>query len=283
LGVDSAGKAVSMGSFVGYTNTSTTSNLVIHNSFYISGNGGNSPTTNISYCIFYTGPSKFVNNILVNNRPNSPGNLNSIFSTSSSSQTNYTDYNVCYHVPDNGIFALAYPTNLSFQQWVGLGKDVHSLLLSPGFVLPDAPSRLLDLHISSSSPAEHAGTSSGSYTTTYDYDGDVRADNSPVDIGADAPRNIITAVPDINGLEGLKVVPNPNNGSFVVTMKLNTVKYVSFKIYNLIGQVVYQTPGYRFQGTQTKQINTSSLAKGFYFLQVEVGKESITKKILISK
>jgi hypothetical protein len=144
--------------------------------------------------------------------------------------------------------------------------------------LPDAPSRLLDLHISSSSPAEHAGTSSGSYTTTYDYDGDVRADNSPVDIGADAPRNIVTAVPDINGLEGLKVVPNPNNGSFVVTMKLNTVKYVSFKIYNLIGQVVYQTPGYRFQGTQTKQINTSSLAKGFYFLQVEVGKESIIQK-----
>jgi len=282
LGVDSAGKAVPMGSFVGYTNTSTTNNLVIHNSFYITGNGGNSPTTNISYCIFYTGPSTFVNNILVNNRPNSTGNLNSIYSTSSGSQTNYTDYNVCYHVPDNGLFAIGYPGNLSFQQWVSLGKDVHSVLLPPNFVLPDAPTRLLDLHITSTSAAEHAGTS-GSYTTIYDYDGDVRADNSPVDIGADAPKDIVTAVPNISGLQDLKVIPNPNNGLFAVKMKLNTIKDVSFKLYNLIGQAVYETPVNHFSGTQTKQINRSDLASGIYFLQIKIGKESFTQKILVSR
>ena len=192
LGVDSAGHAVPGGSFIGYTNTSTTTNRVIHNSFYITGNGGSSPA-NISYCIFYTGPSNFVNNILVNNRPNPTGSLNSIFSNSSSSQTNYTDYNVCYHVP-NGIFALSSSGNLSFSQWMNLGQDVHSVLMQPNFVSPDEPTRLLDLHVAAPTPVDHSGTSFGSYTTTYDYDGDVRANISPVDIGADAVTEVVTPV-----------------------------------------------------------------------------------------
>lgn len=283
LGVDSAGNAVSMGSFTGYTNISTTNNLVIHNSFYITGNGSNSATPNVSKCVYYEGASSFVNNIMVNNRPNAPLSVNFVFSTSSSSQNNYTDYNIYYHVPDSVIFASAYPNNLTFQQWINLGKDVHSLLVSPGFILPDAPTRLLDLHIQSSSPAEHAGTAFGNYTTNFDYDGDIRADNTPVDIGADAPRIFVTGIPDIDGLEDLRIFPNPNNGQFIIRVKLNTIKYVSFTLYNLSGQKIFETAASRFQGTQTKQISTGSLANGVYFLQVKIGKQSLTQKILISR
>ncbi|HEU5168229.1 MAG TPA: T9SS type A sorting domain-containing protein, partial [Chitinophagaceae bacterium] len=282
LGVDSAGNAVPGASFIGYTNTSTTTNRVIHNSFYITGNGGSSPA-NISYCISYTGPSNFVNNILVNNRPNPTGSVNAIFSNSPASQTNYTDYNVCYHVP-NGIFALSSSGNLSFQQWMGLGKDVQSVLAQPNYVSPDGPTRLLNLHVAAPTPVDHRGTSFGSYTTTYDYDGDVRANLSPVDIGADAVTDVVvTAVTNINGLEYFRVFPNPNNGLFVIKMKLSTVKEVSFRLYNSLGEAIYQSQVYHFYGAQQEQINRTNLASGVYFLETRIGKESFIQKIFISR
>ncbi|WP_276501982.1 T9SS type A sorting domain-containing protein [Terrimonas pollutisoli] len=179
LGIDSAGNATSKWPSTGYSNTYTTNNRVVHNTIYIAGHGEGS-----SECVSYYGSSSFVNNILVNVRTSTSG-INSIFSTASSSHDSYSDYNVCYQ-GTNTIFSTAYPRNLNFQQWKDKGKDVHSVLVQPNFVLPDGPTRLLDLHVTGTTPAERRGTSFGSYSTTFDFDGDVRANNSPVDIGADA-------------------------------------------------------------------------------------------------
>lgn len=94
---------------------------------------------------------------------------------------------------------------------------------------------------------------------------------------------IVTAVPDIDGLEELRVFPNPNNGSFDVKLKLNTPKEVSFSLTTITGKIVYQSGVSRLSGIQIKHIDQSRLAAGVYFLQVNIGVKRVIQKIVVAR
>jgi hypothetical protein len=75
----------------------------------------------------------------------------------------------------------------------------------------------------------------------------------------------------------VQVVPNPNNGTFVVTLDNSGDLTSHIKILNSLGQVV-------FERTETVEnlinVDISSLASGIYYLQVSTGEETIVKKIV---
>jgi hypothetical protein len=184
LGVDTSGATVARGSFTGYTNNHTGSNLFTHNTVYITGvNGYLATGLNSSTCIFWIGGSTFVNNILVNKRTY-PGNvtLSKIYTPTSESQGAYIDYNV-YDNNANHNFAQGFGT---FPLWQNSGRDSKSVLFNPNFINPEGPTRTLDLHVTGATPAERRGTSVTNYSTAVDYDGSSRPFNTPVDVGADA-------------------------------------------------------------------------------------------------
>jgi hypothetical protein len=92
---------------------------------------------------------------------------------------------------------------------------------------------------------------------------------------------IITAVPNIDGLEEFAIIPNPNNGHFTVKMKLNVLKEVQFRLINMLGQTLYESPNWHLSGTQTKQIVLEKAPAGYYLLETRIGKEIFSRPIVI--
>jgi hypothetical protein len=92
---------------------------------------------------------------------------------------------------------------------------------------------------------------------------------------------ITTGVPNINGLEEFKIIPNPNNGIFTIRLKLNTIKEVKFRIFNLMTQLVYESEKYQLFGQQHKLIDGSKWPAGVYLLETKIGKETFMQKIIV--
>ncbi|MBL0155086.1 MAG: hypothetical protein IPP93_17060 [Chitinophagaceae bacterium] len=180
LGLDTAGNTVTNGLFVGYTNTPTSVSTIAHNSFYLAGSNAISSNNGGAFCLFWQGSSAVFNNIMVNERTYLTGNASAIYLSSASAQLPYLDYNVYYHPQ-----GLRFSTDIdSFKVWKTDSRDPHSVFLPPNFVNRNAPTRLLDLHVFGQTVAERRGADT--YTVIADFDGDIRQNKSPVDVGADA-------------------------------------------------------------------------------------------------
>jgi len=92
---------------------------------------------------------------------------------------------------------------------------------------------------------------------------------------------VITAIPNIDGLEEFKVMPNPSRGIFSVRLKLTLGKKVSLELKDILGnRVYYSAPGI-VSGSFTKTLDISHLPKGIYFLITRIGPDFVTEKIII--
>ena len=72
----------------------------------------------------------------------------------------------------------------------------------------------------------------------------------------------------------LEIYPNPSNGEFTIE---STSKIESIKVFNILGETIYQTAKDNLQAT----INLSSQPKGIYFVQVKTEKGILNRKIVI--
>jgi hypothetical protein len=91
---------------------------------------------------------------------------------------------------------------------------------------------------------------------------------------------IVTAIPNIVGLESYLVAPNPFHGSIVVNLKLSQAKNVSFDVYDLSAHIVYRVNPMSWTGQNSKEINLSNLTDGIYFLRITVNKQYFIYKIV---
>ncbi len=88
-----------------------------------------------------------------------------------------------------------------------------------------------------------------------------------------APTNIKTTA-SINKL--VNVYPNPNNGEFTLT--LNNVAMANIIIYNVLGEVVYNT----IQTSANSIIRLTNIANGTYMLKATTGTAIYTHKLFIN-
>ncbi len=77
------------------------------------------------------------------------------------------------------------------------------------------------------------------------------------------------------------VYPNPNSGVFTIT--LEAYEMVNIKLINAIGEVVYSEEGVQVNGSMNKQIETSGLANGVYYLNLTGETVNSIEKIIIRK
>jgi subtilase family serine protease/thiamine pyrophosphokinase len=91
---------------------------------------------------------------------------------------------------------------------------------------------------------------------------------------------ITTSIPNIDGVEEVTVLPNPTKGALAVRLKLNTAKVVSFRVSDAQGREVYRRGAQRINGTTTQVIDLHKEAAGIYYLQVQVGAQTFTEKIV---
>jgi PKD repeat protein len=92
-------------------------------------------------------------------------------------------------------------------------------------------------------------------------------------------------VTDLSNLTGenihSSVFPNPSNGTFQLDLNGLNEGTVKLSVYNTVGQVVYETNATATNGELSKSLNLNNLSSGVYFLKVNSGSASHTKKIVI--
>ncbi len=81
---------------------------------------------------------------------------------------------------------------------------------------------------------------------------------------------------------GVSVYPNPNSGTFIVSVNVN-VDELTLEMLDLQGRVVFYSMGNNIQSGFTKQINMENVANGVYMLRVTTSKEQVSLKVAVQK
>jgi hypothetical protein len=91
---------------------------------------------------------------------------------------------------------------------------------------------------------------------------------------------LYVGIEELTGLNTFNYYPNPAEGSFKVNIEFNEAKEFGVSIMNSVGQSVINlgtVNGNRFNET----IDVSSLNAGFYFLNIDVDGQRITRKLTV--
>jgi hypothetical protein len=125
-------------------------------------------------------------------------------------------------------------------------------------------------------------------TDTAIYSGNYKTVINDAVTGCALPSNSIlflsTGTNDVTGSAiGLKIAPNPNNGSFQLQFKMTTRDNTSILLLNSLGQKVYQQDYPNFIGTFNNTVNAGYLSSGMYVLKIIHGNTTYIQKILVKK
>ncbi|OFX42888.1 MAG: hypothetical protein A2046_08455 [Bacteroidetes bacterium GWA2_30_7] len=78
---------------------------------------------------------------------------------------------------------------------------------------------------------------------------------------------------------GINVYPNPNAGTFNVSLSLNKSEKVNIRVLNNLGDVIYTESNRRSKGNYNNPINLSSQPNGIYYIDVEIGEKNYSEII----
>jgi len=83
---------------------------------------------------------------------------------------------------------------------------------------------------------------------------------------------------ELNGLNTISIYPNPTEGIFTVEIKSNNKDKRSLKIFDVIGSIVSEQKDLK---NETKhEVDLREKAPGIYYIEINIGKKSVTKKIV---
>ena len=91
---------------------------------------------------------------------------------------------------------------------------------------------------------------------------------------------LYVGIEELAGLDTFNYYPNPAEGSFIVDIEFNESKEFGLSIMNAVGQKVIELGSVnsdRFNQT----IDVSSLQSGFYFINIDVDGQRITRKLTV--
>ncbi len=91
---------------------------------------------------------------------------------------------------------------------------------------------------------------------------------------------IITGINNNTTNTTLNVYPNPNDGSFIISLDSPSRQLFSIKVMSPIGQVVSDLK-IETDGVSQIPIDITNVAKGMYFIKIQSDKELLTKRIFI--
>jgi len=93
----------------------------------------------------------------------------------------------------------------------------------------------------------------------------------------------VTGVPTIDpSTISLKVLPNPNNGSFLLKFNVRDKADLTISLVDMIGQEVYRNIYPGFTGDFTKQMELGKMPSGVYLLKLQHGSKLYVKKLVIA-
>jgi hypothetical protein len=87
-------------------------------------------------------------------------------------------------------------------------------------------------------------------------------------------------------IEDMKLYPNPNTGSFVLSGSfhgMTGVKDADIEIVNAVGQIVYKDKALVNNGKIDKQMRISDIAAGAYIIRIHADGQSTQLRFIVSK
>ncbi len=191
LGIDASGASITNGLQInGIYKASTATMSIYHNSVYIGGSGVTAGTANTYAFRRSTSGSTqdtVMNNIFYNARSNTSGTGKHYAIFTNAATVLFSNYNDLLANGTGGVLGLNVATDYAtLAAWrTATNQDWNSVSGDPQYVNPTGTSATVDLHIgAAATPIEQAGYNLA--TVTDDYDAQVRAGLTPVDMGADA-------------------------------------------------------------------------------------------------
>jgi hypothetical protein len=105
----------------------------------------------------------------------------------------------------------------------------------------------------------------GTYTIVYTYS-DVNGctDSATQNIVVD----VCAGLNEVSGATTISVVPNPNNGEFVLSFNIAKTDDYMLEIHNALGQIVYAEKLNSFSGQYRNDISLSQFGRGMYSIRL---------------
>jgi hypothetical protein len=88
---------------------------------------------------------------------------------------------------------------------------------------------------------------------------------------------------DLVNYSRFKVFPNPNKGSFIAEFNADFTEILTFKITNMLGQVVHQGEYRAIMGINQLKINSYELTNGIYIFSIFNGTQELHKQKIIKQ
>lgn len=88
---------------------------------------------------------------------------------------------------------------------------------------------------------------------------------------------------NIRRTSNLLIFPNPNNGSFQIILPPFQQTSVDLQLIDLSGKILHKATLNEQALTSPYAINLSTIAEGLYFLRIQAGTESYSKKVFVKK
>ncbi len=88
---------------------------------------------------------------------------------------------------------------------------------------------------------------------------------------------------DISFVNGLSVMPNPNNGVFNLEFSMQGNHETNYGIYDVTGRLVHNKDLGTFSGVYTERVEVAKLAAGVYYLELTADGQTMHRKLIISK
>ncbi|MHC1736578.1 MAG: fibronectin type III domain-containing protein [Ignavibacteriaceae bacterium] len=229
LGLDAAGNPINTGYTIDGIYESVGANNFYFNTVYIGGTSvdGTTGNTHALRSIVTVNNRKFQNNILFNAR--SGGTTGKHYAirlggTGANPSGLTSNYNCLYSTGTVQAFLGYYDLadRSAISDWkLAIGQDANSFSGNPQLINPTGTSANLDLHIHATNPTPIESSGLAIDGITDDYDGHVRADLTPTDIGADAgnfiPSDISGPVINYTALGNTSLLTNRTLSSVTIT------------------------------------------------------------------
>lgn len=88
---------------------------------------------------------------------------------------------------------------------------------------------------------------------------------------------------EVSAINALSVVPNPFNGQAVVSFISEKATIMNERLSNMLGAVVYKNTLNVKAGTNSSMLDARSLPAGVYFYSITDGKQTTTKRVVVSE
>jgi PKD repeat protein len=257
------------------TSTGTSSNTVYNWDF---GDGGSSTLLNPIHTYTTGGSYTAILYVYDSNNPSCNDSIVQVLSVGSSSCIANANFSLSpTNTPQIWNAFLANPLNIVLANWSwGDGSTSNTLYTSHTYSVAGVYNICLTVTVSCGAVDTVCATYS-IYKMTGEANDMSIIQVNVVDPSTVGVKNITTET--IN----YSISPNPNNGAFNISSRGLNSKNVIVAIYNMIGDLIYQTSNEIDNGNLIKDIQLNDLSNGVYFVKVAADNKVTTKKIIINK